>query len=70
MTRIAILKTGAPPPALTGRHGDYPAMFGTLLGAGYETAVFDSQAGEWPDAVAFDAAIITGSSANGCASSL
>ena len=63
MTRIAILKTGAPPPALTGRHGDYPAMFGTLLGAGYKTAVFDCQAGEWPDAVAFEAAIITGSSA-------
>ena len=63
MTRIAILKTGAPPPALTGRHGDYPAMFGPLLGAGYETAVFDCQAGEWPDAAAFDAAIITGSSA-------
>ena len=35
----------------------------TLLGAGYETAVFDCQAGEWPDAAAFDAAIITGSSA-------
>ena len=63
MTRIAILKTGAPPSALTGTHGDYPAMFATLLGPGYETAVFDSRAGEWPDAAAFDAAIITGSSA-------
>lgn len=63
MTRIAILKTGAPPPALIETHGDYPSMFRALLGSGHQTAVFDSQAGEWPDAAAFDAAIITGSSA-------
>lgn len=63
MTRIAILKTGTPPPALVAAHGDYPAMFRTLLGPGCETQAFDSQAGEWPDASAFDAAVITGSAA-------
>lgn len=63
MSRIAILETGAPPPALARRHGDYPAMFRALLGDGCESEVFRSQAGEWPDAAAFDAAVITGSSA-------
>ena len=63
MTRIAILKTGAPPPALAARHGDYPAMFRDLLGDGFVFETFDVQAGEWPDAGAFDAAIITGSAA-------
>ena len=63
MTRIAILETGAPPPALAARHGDYPAMFRDLLGEGFAFETFDVQAGEWPDAEAFDAAIITGSSA-------
>lgn len=63
MTRIAILKTGAPPPALAARHGDYPAMFRDLLGEGLVFETFDAQAGEWPDARAFDAVIITGSAA-------
>ena len=63
MRRIAILETGAPPPALAERHGDYPAMFRALLGDGYEAEAFRSQAGEWPDPAAFDAAIITGSAA-------
>lgn len=63
MTRIAILETGAPPPGLAAVHGDYPSMFRDLLGDGYEFATFDVQAGEWPDPTAFDAAIITGSSA-------
>jgi len=63
MTRIAILKTGAPPPALAQVHGDYPSMFRTLLGEGVETTVFDVQQGEWPDPVAFDGAVITGSAA-------
>lgn len=61
MTRTAILKTGAPPPALAERHGDYPAMFGAVLGEGLTT--FDVQAGELPDPAAFDGAVITGSSA-------
>ena len=63
MTRIAILETGAPPAALTEVHGDYPAMFRTLLGEGFETGSFDVRRGQWPDAAAFDGAIITGSSA-------
>jgi len=63
MTRIAILETGAPPPALAARHGDYPAMFRDLLGQGFAFETFDVLAGEWPDAETVDATIITGSSA-------
>ena len=57
MTRIAILKTGGPPPALAEAHGDYPAMFRALLGDGFSYTYFDVQAHEWPDPVAFDGAI-------------
>lgn len=63
MTHVAILKTGAPPPALEARYGDYPAMFRAILGDGIEARAFDVQAGEWPDPDAFDAAVITGSAA-------
>jgi GMP synthase-like glutamine amidotransferase len=63
MTRIAILETGAPPPALAAAHGDYPAMFRDLLGEAFEFETFDVQAGQWPQAGDFDAAIITGSAA-------
>ncbi|GAA0647901.1 type 1 glutamine amidotransferase [Brevundimonas lenta] len=63
MTRIAILKTGAPPAPLIEVHGDYPAMFRAMLGDPFATTAFDIQHGEWPDPVAFDGAIITGSSA-------
>lgn len=63
MIRIAILKTGAPPPDLAERHGDYVAMFRDLLGGGFDCEAFDVQAGEWPDPVAFRAAVITGSAA-------
>lgn len=63
MRRVAIIETGAPPPALAERHGDYPAMFRALLGDGHHTEVFDARAGQWPEAAAFDAAVITGSSA-------
>lgn len=63
MTRIAILKTGAPPPALAAAHGDYPAMLQDLLGEAARTTAFDVQAGEWPDPDAFEATIITGSAA-------
>lgn len=61
MTKIAVLKTGSPPPALAGTHGDYPAMFAAVLGDGLTT--FDVQAGELPNPDAFDGAVITGSSA-------
>lgn len=63
MIRIAILKTGAPPPDLAAQHGDYPGMFADLLGRDFDTAVFDVQAGAWPEPVAFDGVIITGSAA-------
>lgn len=63
MTRIALLETGAPPPALAAVHGDYPAMFRELLGAGFAFETFDIQADQWPDPAAFDAAILTGSAA-------
>lgn len=63
MIRIAILETGAPPAALATAHGDYPAMFRDLLGEGFELETFDVQAGQWPEAADFDAAIITGSAA-------
>jgi GMP synthase-like glutamine amidotransferase len=63
MKRIAIVETGAPPPALAERHGDYPAMFRALFGEGHDTRTFDARAGAWPEAGAFDAAVITGSSA-------
>ena len=63
MTRIAILQTGAPPSAPAAAHGDYPAMFRDLLGDSFDFETFDVQAGEWPDAGAFDAAIVTGSAA-------
>ena len=63
MTRIAILKTGAPPPALAETHGDYPAMFGTLLGDGFETTVFDVRQGDRPDPVGFAGAVLTGRAA-------
>lgn len=61
MTKIAILKTGGPPPALATEHGDYPAMFSRLLGV--EPTTFDVQAGRLPDPAAFEGAVITGSSA-------
>ncbi len=61
MTKIAILKTGGPPPALATEHGDYPAMFARLLGV--EPTTFDVQAGRLPDPAAFEGAVITGSSA-------
>ncbi|MBU1539499.1 MAG: type 1 glutamine amidotransferase [Alphaproteobacteria bacterium] len=63
MTRIAILETGAPPPAMAAAHGDYPAMFRDLLGEAFDFETFDVQAGQWPEAGDFDAAIITGSAA-------
>lgn len=63
MTRIAILVTGAPPSALQPAFGDYAAMFGAILGEGFETTPFDVQAGHFPDLETFDGAIVTGSAA-------
>ncbi|MCA3700411.1 MAG: type 1 glutamine amidotransferase [Brevundimonas sp.] len=63
MPTIAVLETGRPPSALQPAHGDYPSMFADLLGQGFQTQAFDVQAGDLPDAAAFDGAIITGSAA-------
>ena len=63
MKRIAIIETGAPPAGLADEYGDYPAMFRTLLGEGFETETFDAVAGSLPDAEAFDGVMITGSPA-------
>ncbi len=63
MPTIAVLETGRPPAALQSAHGDYPSMFADLLGQGFQTRAFDVQAGDLPDAAAFDGAIITGSAA-------
>jgi GMP synthase-like glutamine amidotransferase len=63
MKRIAILETGAPPADLIDEYGDYPAMFRTLLGEGFEAETFDAVNGPLPDAGAFKGVMITGSPA-------
>ena len=64
MIRVAILETGAPPPALQPRYGRYPAMFAALLGADRIAASYDAVAGILPDRPeAHDAYLITGSAA-------
>lgn len=62
--KLAILETGVPPGSLATSFGDYPAMFGRLLGDGFEIATFDVQAGHFPeDRAAHHAYLITGSPA-------
>ena len=63
--RIAILETGAPPGDLAVRFGDYPDMFRRLLlEEGDQAETFDVAAGRLPaDPSAFDACLVTGSSA-------
>ena len=62
---MAILETGAPPGDLSGRFGDYPAMFRQLLLKAGDTAeTFDVALGQLPsDPSAWDACLVTGSSA-------
>ena len=62
---MAILETGAPPGDLSGRFGDYPAMFRRLLLKAGDTAeTFDVALGQLPsDPSAWDACLVTGSSA-------
>ncbi|HEU0133948.1 MAG TPA: type 1 glutamine amidotransferase [Allosphingosinicella sp.] len=61
---VAILSTGAPPPDLTARFGDYGAMFGRLLGQGFTTRVYEAAAGELPaEPDAHPAILVTGSAA-------
>jgi GMP synthase-like glutamine amidotransferase len=62
--KLAILETGRPPGDLAGEFGDYPAMFGRMLGGGFEIATFDVEAGSLPsDPGAYAAYLITGSPA-------
>jgi GMP synthase-like glutamine amidotransferase len=61
--KVAILETGRPPGALADEFGDYPAMFGELLGSGFEIESFDVQKGELPEPGAHHAVLITGSPA-------
>ena len=61
--KLAILETGRPPGALAERFGDYPQMFAAMLGGGFEVESFDVPAGKFPDPVAHDAVLITGSPA-------
>lgn len=58
---IAILKTGAPPPALEPRFGGYPDMLREMLEARATTSTFDVQSGDLPEPERFDGAVITGS---------
>jgi GMP synthase-like glutamine amidotransferase len=61
---VAILSTGAPPPDLEPRFGDYGAMFGRLLGPGFVPRVYEAAAGELPSSPDVHPAIlITGSAA-------
>jgi len=61
--KVAVLETGRPPGKLAEEFGDYPAMFGQLLGPGFEIESFDVQAGEFPEPAAHHAYMITGSPA-------
>lgn len=59
---LAILETGAPPPALLSEFGHYPAMFEQLLGV--QATTYEVRAGELPPEVGRHSAyLITGSSA-------
>ena len=62
--KLAVLETGVPPGDLEERFGDYPAMFGSMLGPGFEIETYDVQAGSLPDHPnGHDAFMITGSPA-------
>jgi len=61
--KVAILETGRPPGNLADAFGDYPAMFGKLLGPGFEIESFDVPVGELPEPGAHAAYLITGSPA-------
>lgn len=61
--KLGILETGYPPGNLADEFGDYPQMFGRLLGDGFEVQSYDVQKGELPDAGAHEAYLITGSPA-------
>ncbi|WP_421119900.1 type 1 glutamine amidotransferase [Aquihabitans daechungensis] len=61
--RIGLVQCGHIHPDLVPEHGDYPKLFGDLLGSyGIELTTFDVDHGQFPaDLAAFDGWIITGS---------
>jgi GMP synthase-like glutamine amidotransferase len=61
--KLAILETGRPPERLADQFGDYPAMFGSMLGPDFQIESFDVQSGEFPRPTSHDAILITGSPA-------
>ncbi len=62
--KLAILETGVPPGDLEAKFGDYPAMFGKLLGPGFDITSFDVRSGKLPDdPESHHAYLITGSPA-------
>ena len=61
--KLAILETGRPPGDLAATFGDYPSMFRTMLGDGFETESFDVPAGRLPAPGSHDAYLVTGSPA-------
>jgi GMP synthase-like glutamine amidotransferase len=62
--KLAILEAGRPPAEVVSRHGRYPEMFRSLLGAGFDYSSYDVPAGELPAVPGgHDAYLITGSPA-------
>lgn len=61
--KLAIIETGRPPGQLSEQFGDYPSMFQTMLGNGFEFESFDVQAGKLPETGAHHAYLLTGSPA-------
>lgn len=59
--KIAILKTGAPPPELEARFGGYPEMMQAMIGEDHLYEVFDVRDGPLPDHGAHHGVIVTGS---------
>ena len=59
--KIAILKTGAPPPELEARFGGYPEMIVPMIGEGHDYEVFDVREGPLPEIGAHHGVIVTGS---------
>jgi GMP synthase-like glutamine amidotransferase len=61
---VAILSTGAPPPDLAPRFGNYGTMFARLLGPGFTPRVYQASDGELPPRPdAHPALLVTGSAA-------
>ncbi len=60
--KVAILKTGAPPPELEARFGSYPDMLVEMIGHdGFKYEVFDVQTDPLPERGEHQGVVITGS---------